>query len=245
MAYTAPACDALLHVTACCIVSWCVVGPYRVSLWRGVCHVVMWHAPTAVVVVARCHTHTHTPTLQPCACISRRQVTGSVAVCVLWLRRWHTWCLLCAVTAWCLLCAVTATQTVVVCVDGCCLLLLPSSLRLSPRLHAHSLVFCVVCTRMCGRWWRRSRAPCPTTCHSDSLVWLLLLLYAVTVCVAPLSLSLLCTASDVCMCACCVCHCGVALPDVYRATAAVYHSIHVCVSVCVRVGDPAGVAVGV
>jgi hypothetical protein len=41
VAYTAPARDALLHVTACCIVSWCVAGPCRVSLWRGVCHVVV------------------------------------------------------------------------------------------------------------------------------------------------------------------------------------------------------------
>jgi hypothetical protein len=41
VAYTAPARDALLHVTACCIVLWCVVGPCRVSLWRGVCHVVV------------------------------------------------------------------------------------------------------------------------------------------------------------------------------------------------------------
>jgi hypothetical protein len=69
-------------------------------------------------------------------------VTGSVAACVLWLRLCHTWCVFCAVTA---------TQTVVVRVDGCCcLLLLPSSLRLSPRPHAHSLVSCVVCVVVCA-----------------------------------------------------------------------------------------------
>jgi hypothetical protein len=114
---------------------------------------------------------------------------------VLWLRRWYTWCLLSAETA-------TRTPTSVVCVDGCCcLLLLSSSLRLSSSARSQSAVVCrvccsvctitrsttcfnssgdCVCTRACGRWWRRSRAPCPTTCHSDSLVWLLLLLlYAV------------------------------------------------------------------
>jgi hypothetical protein len=41
VAATVPARDSLLDVSACCIVSWCVVGPCRVSLWRGVCHVVV------------------------------------------------------------------------------------------------------------------------------------------------------------------------------------------------------------
>jgi hypothetical protein len=73
-----------------------------------------------------------------------------------------------------------------------------------------------VCTVTCGRWWRRSRAPCPTTCHSDSLVWLLLLLYAVTACVAPLPLSLLCTAREMCasvrvVCVTAVRHCPMCL----------------------------------
>jgi hypothetical protein len=97
------------------------------------------------------------------------------------------------------------------------------------------------CAPTCGRWWRRSRAPCPTTCHSDSLVWLLLLLYAVTACVAPLPLSLLCIASDVCIGACRVCHWRAALPDVHRGIAAVPGCVPVC---CVCVGDRASAAVG-
>jgi hypothetical protein len=86
-----------------------------------------------------------------------------------------------------------------------------------------------VCTRTCGRWWRRSRAPCPTTCHSDSLVWLLLLLYADTACVAPLPLSLLYTASDVCIGACRVWVTGVR----HGPTCIVPSRLCVCMCVCV------------